>query len=151
MSIDLDHWLWKRVRPEHHSGAFRQHVRDQDSDDDVYPRGPNASPRKCQQCASLMEYDSASPGDASWYLSSSSESSPELIGLKMCKITRIVASSRFDMNGKALIFQFHLLIKYPHRRGICFVCDLASCSFFLSIFLSFFLSFFLSKPFRTLR
>ena len=106
MTIESDHWAWKRDRLEHHAGALRAYLKD--DDEDGLPRGPDATPRLCPQCAVFVEYDSASPTSTSWYLSSSSESSPDgafIGGAGRVRSMRCVPGSttspaRFDMEGK---------------------------------------------------
>ena len=101
MNIEPDHWAWQRNRPDHHGGATRAYM--QDLEDDALPRGPNASPKSCQLCGpAAVEYDSASPDSTTWYLSSSTESSPDLLnGNSINKSLRIVTSdNRFNMTGK---------------------------------------------------
>lgn len=39
--------MWKREREPHHGGAIRAYATDID---DYYPRGPNRSPRHCEDC-----------------------------------------------------------------------------------------------------
>ncbi|KAK3093709.1 hypothetical protein FSP39_019113, partial [Pinctada imbricata] len=68
MAFDATNPAWKRNRPIHHAGAIRNYARD--PDDDGYPRGPNASPRRCGLCDKDSQYDSASPASDSWYISS---------------------------------------------------------------------------------
>ncbi|XP_021361770.1 speedy protein 1-A-like isoform X2 [Mizuhopecten yessoensis] len=48
MDIERGSPLWRRNRPLHHAGAVRSC--NKDPDDDGYPRGPEASPRFCQDC-----------------------------------------------------------------------------------------------------
>ena len=95
MAIDPSHWVWQRERPEHHAGALRQYMRG--PDEDAYPRGPDGSPRYCDKCEEMVQYDSASPDADTWYLSSCSDSSPEAV--MPCKALRVVAPSNFDMQG----------------------------------------------------
>lgn len=87
MEIEPGASVWKRNRPLHHGGAVRSYTKE--SDDDGYPRGPDASPRICPDCNNDSQYKSASP--ASCYLSSD-ERSP--IFLESQK------SSTFDMKRK---------------------------------------------------
>ena len=80
-------------------------------DKDVLPRGPDRSPRRCEQCASLVEYDSAASSPASdWFLSDTndSDSEPEDHGTAdvtarrrktLVKSMRFKLHSRFDMDG----------------------------------------------------
>ncbi|XP_062620712.1 speedy protein 1-B-like [Saccostrea cucullata] len=69
MDIYPDHLCWKRSRPLHHSGAIRSYVRDSE-EDDGYPRGPHASPRRCRACEPFdSQYDSASPDREEWIFS----------------------------------------------------------------------------------
>lgn len=68
MKIEPFNLAWKRTRPIHHSGAIRSYMKD--PDDDGYPRGPDASPRKCLDCDNDSQYDSASPASEAWYISS---------------------------------------------------------------------------------
>ncbi|XP_074641177.1 speedy protein 1-B-like [Tubulanus polymorphus] len=92
MAIEPDHNAWKRERPEHHGGAYREYTRGPDID--FYPRGPNRSPHACKLCDDMLEYDSASPGsECTWFVSSgaSSESSPGVV----C----VIPESSFDMHG----------------------------------------------------
>lgn len=101
MSIQSDHWVWKRDRPDYHAGAVRSYTREKD--DDGHPRGPDVTPRLCVQCRASLEYDSVSPGSTSWYLSSSAESSPDITHYdchSRSHCLRLVPnSSRFDMKG----------------------------------------------------
>lgn len=105
MSIRPDHWIWKRTRKEHHSGAHRSYKQGLESDsDDGFPRGPGVTPKTCNVCDEhSIGYESASPDKISWFLSSSSESSPEDI-LDSCNRSmrcNFMTSShtRFDMKG----------------------------------------------------
>ncbi|XP_063426681.1 speedy protein 1-B-like [Mytilus trossulus] len=88
MAIDISHPVWKRSRALHHAGAIRSYMKD--PDDDGYPRGPHASPKRCEECDHDSQYDSASPASASWYISSG-DNSPDDIFIDPRK-------SRFDMN-----------------------------------------------------
>ena len=105
MEVCPDHWIWQRDRPLHHGGALRTYNKDED-DDDLYPRGPDKSPRVCTLCdkreSDEDEDDSelmSSFGEGiSWYLSSSTDSSPEST-IQPCKTFSIVPA-RFDMKGK---------------------------------------------------
>ena len=72
MAIDPDNPAWKRIRPQHHAGAIRSYARE--PDDDGYPRGPGVTPRRCSMCDQDSQYDSASPGSDSWYISSNGSS-----------------------------------------------------------------------------
>ncbi|XP_050405324.1 speedy protein 1-B [Patella vulgata] len=75
MALTPSNIYWRRVRPLHHAGALRNYMRY--PEDDGYPRGPEASPRSCRECdVTDSQYDSASPTDTAWYISSN-ESSPE--------------------------------------------------------------------------
>ncbi|XP_036981165.1 speedy protein A isoform X2 [Acanthopagrus latus] len=47
MAIAPSHFVWKRVRSEHHSGAQRQYG---DQEHTIIPRGPSASPLSCALC-----------------------------------------------------------------------------------------------------
>lgn len=47
MAIVPSHFVWKRVRSEHHSGAQRQYG---DQEHTAFPRGPSASPLSCALC-----------------------------------------------------------------------------------------------------
>lgn len=79
MAIQPDSILWKRERPVHHGGAVRNYMKD--PEDDGFPRGPNASPRYCPNCdIPDSQYDSASPGSTSWFISSK-DSSPSKDGM----------------------------------------------------------------------
>ena len=100
MAIDAGHWCWQRQRPDHHTGAIRAYMRD--PDDDGYPRGPNSTPWLCKQCSHNSEYDSASPGSISWYLSSESESSPDDGYITNFCFAHPV-NSRFNMDGMLYI------------------------------------------------
>ncbi|CAH1791821.1 unnamed protein product [Owenia fusiformis] len=104
MAIQRDHYIWRRERPEHHAGALRNHLRD----DDWYPRGPNKSPRKCHMCKSPpqedTETDTTDDSSESWYLSSCSDSSPEFSHPRV-KTVHVVSNSRFDMQGLQLTLQ----------------------------------------------
>ena len=94
MAIIPDHALWKRIRPEHHAGAVRSYQKP--AEDDGYPRGPNSSPRKCPDCDTDSQYDSASPDSLTWYVSSghsSHEEEPQ---------TTTQPVSTFDMKGEFL-------------------------------------------------
>ena len=107
MTIESDHWAWRRERPEYHGGAVRTYMKDEE--EDALPRGPDATPRICSHCAIFVEYDSVSPSSTSWYLSSSSESSPDavLIGQAgkvrsvRCVPGNAISPARFDMEGKS--------------------------------------------------
>lgn len=82
MAIDPDHTIWKRERPLHHGGAIRSYVKDEIDD---FPRGPLDTPYKCLECGSTdSQYDSASPADTFWYISSqeSSEDNAEPNGIQ---------------------------------------------------------------------
>ena len=117
MTLRPDHWIWGRERPMHHSGAVRMYTRD--PDDDGYPRGPNGSPRVCEDCLSMQEYDSASPSGTSWYLSSSNESSPEFgVNVSGMKSTRII-NSRFDFKRKFEMkcISVRYFIKISHKKN----------------------------------
>ncbi|XP_060068445.1 speedy protein A-like [Ylistrum balloti] len=71
MEIDRESPLWRRNRPLHHAGAVRSY--NKDPDDDGYPRGPEASPKFCQDCNIDSQYlSTASP--ASCILSSVEQS-----------------------------------------------------------------------------
>lgn len=48
MSIEPDHWAWRRRRPLHHSGATRFYMRD--AADDGFPRGPDGPWHRCYKC-----------------------------------------------------------------------------------------------------
>ncbi|KAI0211734.1 Speedy protein 1-B [Lamellibrachia satsuma] len=96
MAIDAGHWCWQRERLEHHTGAMRAYMRD--PDDDGYPRGPDLTPWLCKQCSEYTEYDSASPGSISWYLSSGSESSQDDSYMMNFSFVPPV-NSRFNMEG----------------------------------------------------
>ena len=111
MAIEPGHYIWTRERPEHHAGAFRNYMRD--PDDDGYPRGPDLTPRHCDMCHKDTEYDSASPDGASWYLSSCSDSSPDV--KQNSKTVQVVSnpSSRFDMEGKKLTYFILISINFP--------------------------------------
>ncbi len=102
MSLRPNHLVWQRERPLHHAGAIRTYLRD--VEDDAYPCGPDGTPKHCATCAAAQDlegYDSASPSGASWYISSSTESSPEFENVTAIKSTRIVGS-RFDLHGMFL-------------------------------------------------
>ena len=59
------------------------------------------TPRTCKECGFFKEYDSGNiSSSVSWYLSSSSDSSPDQE--KPVKCMRVVSSGRFDMKGKLL-------------------------------------------------
>jgi len=97
MAIEPENPVWTRVRPEHHAGAQRSYLKD--DDDEGFPRGPNSSPRRCLDCDNDSVYDSASPLSVSWYVSSG-QSSPENDGLEMLvKRESTLQSSAFDMKG----------------------------------------------------
>jgi len=117
MSIDPNHWAWQRDRPEHHAGAFRTYYDDYDedySDNDHLPRGPDASPRICKLCQPVLEYDSASPDSTTWYLSSSSESSPDLTNSQRNRSLRLVRSyKKFNMSGGFDVLWSHTLTENP--------------------------------------
>ena len=112
MDVSSGHWIWDRDRPLHHGGAMRSKSKDDDDEDDAFPRGPNRTPKQCRMC-SAEERDNeedededddffTSTGGMSWYLSSSTDSSPEDTS-RPCK-TFSVVPARFDMKGnKGLI------------------------------------------------
>ena len=113
MAVQPDHWLWSRQRPEHHGGAMR--TLEEEDDEDGYPRGPDASPRVCPQCDLLC--GSVSPGQASWYLSSSASSSPESEDKPLCKSTRVVSRSWLHMEGRLNIDVFIASGHWDSNRG----------------------------------
>ena len=116
MEVSCGHWIWERDRPLHHAGAMRSNTKDED-EDDVFPRGPHRSPRYCHKCDAQKIQDTEDEEDddddeedegidifpasledgVSWYLSSSTDSSPEE-SAKPCK-TFSVVPARFDMKG----------------------------------------------------
>nr|KAG5712895.1 hypothetical protein BaRGS_007492 [Batillaria attramentaria] len=98
IAIEPDHTLWKRERPAHHAGALRAYMRD--PEDDGFPRGPDLSPRYCQQCdARDSQYDSASPASVSWCVSSA-DSTPDRDGEGAPGAAANAATlARFDMKG----------------------------------------------------
>ncbi|GFN97042.1 speedy protein a [Plakobranchus ocellatus] len=72
MNIDPQHFLWKRERLQHHGGAIRNYMKDENDD---IPRDPMGTPRKCAECSSYdSQYDSASSANTSWYISSQGSS-----------------------------------------------------------------------------
>lgn len=91
MAIDPENPAWSRVRPEHHGGAMRSHLKD--SEDEPYPRGPDASPVYCLDCDADSQYDSASPASTDWYISSDSSPRYEICEHK---------ESSFDMKGNTI-------------------------------------------------
>lgn len=102
MAIEPEHPIWLRNRPDHHAGALRSYLKA--PEDDGYPRGPCASPRKCPDCDSDSQYDSGSPASVSWYVSSG-YSSPE------CNrdedfFERPSALTSFDMKGNYFYHPF---------------------------------------------
>lgn len=101
MAIDPDHPVWKRSRPDYHAGAIRCYLKD--PEDDGYPRGPNASPRKCPNCDSDSLYDSASPLSVSWYVSSGHSSPSDMDVIKKSDVI-----SSFDMKGMFFCYFYHL-------------------------------------------
>ena len=74
-----------------------------DQDDCLSPKGPDASPRYCLLCEKTLQYDSASPGSTTWYLSSCSDSSPEVYGIYKKTVHVVPGSSRFDMEGEIFV------------------------------------------------
>ena len=116
MAIDAGHWCWQRERLEHHTGAMRAYMRD--PDDDGYPRGPDLTPWLCKQCNEYTEYDSASPGSISWYLSSGSESSQDDSYMMNFSFVPPV-NSRFNMEGMFLMLNsLFLLPSWLHDSNI---------------------------------
>ena len=73
---------------------------------DALPRGPDMSPRRCEPCATLVEYDSAADDfdDTDWFLSDTndSDSSPEVdnTGKTFIRSMRMKLNSRFNMDGQ---------------------------------------------------
>uniref|UniRef100_A0AAY4AB62 Speedy/RINGO cell cycle regulator family member A n=1 Tax=Denticeps clupeoides TaxID=299321 RepID=A0AAY4AB62_9TELE len=57
MAIVPSHFIWKRDRAPHHSGAQRQY---RDKADVQLPRGPSASPERCDLCAKSAGPDTCS-------------------------------------------------------------------------------------------
>lgn len=94
MAIEPEHPVWQRTRPEHHAGAMRSYLKG--PEDDGYPRGPSASPRKCPDCDTDSQYDSGSPASLSWYVSSG-HSSPVSRDEEFFERSTTMAS--FDMKG----------------------------------------------------
>ncbi|KAK3596485.1 hypothetical protein CHS0354_007392 [Potamilus streckersoni] len=95
MAIEPGNPAWKRYRSEFHAGALRGYMKD--PEDDGYPRGPNATPRKCPICDHDSQYDSASPESDSWYISSADESSQQ--GGEITLTDKTPEQSSFDMKG----------------------------------------------------
>ncbi|XP_063060557.1 speedy protein A-like [Engraulis encrasicolus] len=61
MSIVPSHFIWQRVRAEHHSGAQRVYP----DQDEVQPRGPTASlPQPCSLCANYAVRNASSTSPA---------------------------------------------------------------------------------------
>lgn len=97
MAIDNSHPVWKRTRQIHHAGAMRCYMKD--PDDDGYPRGPHASPKRCPDCDNDSQYDSASPDSASWYISSGENSSDEIYDEHLISTVSCCIRIRFFFNG----------------------------------------------------
>jgi len=95
MNLVPDHWAWTRERPVHHAGAIRSYIKD--PEDDMYPRGPDCSPRHCDLCENMGVH--GNPG--SWYLSSSADSSPEAdrVIVAASNSVRVISNSRFNLEG----------------------------------------------------
>lgn len=99
-------------------------------DKDALPRGPDMSPRQCDLCVSLVEYDSASPCGSDWFLSDTNDSdSSEDLGAPFVKNMRMkFNSSRFDMGGKCYMFvSCHGKLPYPYI-GTCYQVARSICS-----------------------
>lgn len=120
MAIEPGHPIWKRTRQDHHGGAVRNYMKD--DEDDGYPRGPNASPRTCPDCDAGSGYDSASPESVSWYVSSgdSSEDLEDTIFEKPDQCT-------FDMKGNYILgmlqgdsYQVYDLLSPVLVSAVCF-------------------------------
>ena len=47
--IDPEHFIWRRERHEHHSGATRTYAKSH-AEKEPFPRGPGRSPINCHVC-----------------------------------------------------------------------------------------------------
>ncbi|XP_070578844.1 speedy protein A-like [Ptychodera flava] len=108
MSICPDHACWSRERKEYHAGAIRSYLRPDDFDG--YPRGPGATPPRCNLCdgtnKTLNEEstisstcDDDSPEGACLYLSSCTDTSTDSLDSLYQYDCELSAPQHFDMQG----------------------------------------------------
>ncbi|XP_060551228.1 speedy protein 1-B-like isoform X2 [Ruditapes philippinarum] len=93
MAIDPDHPIWKRSRPDYHAGAMRNYLKG--TEDDGYPKGPKAVPRKCPNCDNESSCYSDSTSSESWY--SLTGYSSHCFKNDLLKKSTVMSS--FDMKG----------------------------------------------------